>query len=99
MHMYRLDRYYYCREGFSAFLPRVDTPDNMNDLSKVIDVDSLRDQLNETADPQLFFCVPRPPPRKLSGGLTCHHDMHILSSRSYIAASFESGWELYAIRL
>jgi thiamine biosynthesis protein ThiC len=58
----RLNRYLYCDEGSSAFIPAYDTADTRSDLSQVVDIDELRDQLNNSK--VAVFCVPRPQPRK-----------------------------------
>ena len=59
---HRVERYYYCKEGFRASLPGFDTPDSVKDTSKVIDLDVVRDELNTTT--RQLFCFPRPRPRK-----------------------------------
>ena len=41
-----------------------DTPDTRSDLSKVVDVDEIRDQLNNSNI--AIICVPRPQPRKFN---------------------------------
>lgn len=63
---FRLERYVYCPEGDSALVLGYDTADTKTNLSKVIDVDELRDQLNNSNI--ILLCVAQPQPRKLWHG-------------------------------
>lgn len=62
MYVYRLLKYYYCREGFVAFLPQFDTPESMSniDFTQVTNLTELANQ-TEALKVQLI-CVPAPTP-------------------------------------